>query len=225
MASAIFNYVKDRNGNLGWLMQGMEKVFDSGSALVVAHDMIDHGINDSGSVADEFKALGSFSYIRLDSMATPDNPAERILSRDFIEVIGTHVFSTGEFPLIPKTKSPVLDDNEYLERVFVKALKLTVSNISQSWGFHGDPCEEQLLLDNHFEDWMKSNSCSLIALLRQGYRRANRRYQNSDIALHLFETIKDKVEDLYPEEGMSARITVYPKAEKVYVTPLSFNFY
>ena len=158
-------------GTLGFQIKGRSWA-EPGSAMTLAHDILEHFPNDRGSTEEEFMALGASLFVRNEGEYHAQKNAHNCdpgyqMSGD-IEMQTDYMMQRGESIWIRspgRTEACAMNIEGYISTALEFAMKE-----SRSRSDDGRP-EEWLRPENHWKarGWM-----------RRGYRKAQRRYKGID---------------------------------------------
>ena len=200
MLHKTFKYKKDCNGAVGWIEVGAPACYNSGTGMLVAHDVLEHfkpTTYSKDSWEDELLALGAMVYVRgeqgyFHSMYHPD--WKKHLESD-ISMVLEFVSTTRK--LKPCRSRDVYSTREDMYDVVFNAWKyLDTEYIVPT---------DQLNLITHY--------------LVKGYNLANRRYHDAGYVIcDMFLQIEEEVNSLskYAETGDLLKINVNIKRKEVH---------
>lgn len=184
MSTHIFTWAEDRHGETGWLLKGMEDIFDAVGGRSVAHDVFEHlpRGRKHGVIADEMMALGVRLHLRVLSqwwwtksyLTTPAQAwaSEIAQQLEYIQIEGYDV---------PAPRSvPEVDDET--ERIIAEALQPACA-MYREMGFNAIEPYDRLL--QRLVDW-----------LRVGVAAGAKRWPDPANAMGVLEYIERQVDHL-----------------------------
>lgn len=174
MITRLFVFAHDPDsGNDGWRPKNLVD-FAPGNPYLVAHDTLEHFPNDTGTLADEIRALGAYAFVRIDSgyvfkstiFSNPDRVLARVIASTIADTISDSDMcdladAPGTLPLNPSRYGHAKD--AMLQRAIGHAISMLASDY---------------LKDSEFAEEVQSPefAANLLSWLRIGYRAAHRRY-------------------------------------------------
>jgi hypothetical protein len=186
------------------------------SGLLLAHDLIEHqnGLDSIGSVWDELEALGAVWFTRGEcgQLGNGYFSPQQALASDLLNLSRFVNFKRIADKLKGYKK---LRFNSYIK----DDLLSVISELKK------DSIESEIEVELTDKDFQTYKAYCLHHMII-GYRKANKRFNNNDIANHLFIEIKSKISkvlkfhDLY--EGSEYSLS-YDKSGNVYVKSIN-NF-
>ena len=225
MFTKLFTYAEDpKSGRTGWRPAALGN-FAPGNPLLVAHDLVEHAPNDTGTLEDEFRAVGALAFTRITSgyfrEQNPDAEADSFLARLIMATLPDP--ATGSFTAlaVPSASAP-LDGATY------------------------DAAADQLLQDGIWEametywvdlahepgtDAFLTTYCSaeakehMLGWMRKGYRDAFARYWgDARLAAFLLKEVKTEVSQVNARHnlkfGDQLLLSVFPENWKAHATYL-----
>lgn len=175
-----FNLIKNGMPNNG-------SEFVAGHGLIIAHDIIEHqqGLKNIGTLEDELIALGGITYTRVvtGELQTPIFTGEKSLSFDIarmFEYYSEKCYRSGK-KYYPKR---LLEDYEYdsiMETIQI-ARKSLILNEDEEW-YYDDDRKKYI---EPYLSWCKH-------LMLHGVYKAEKRFGNNHVALHVFKMIEEEV--------------------------------
>lgn len=163
----LFNFtagVHARKGSKGWAPDWYPSA-DPLPGEFCAHDILEHFPNDKGDIAGELLAIGAKLYIRGDGGYISDFAADE--SYTIAELIGKDIADGNPWPTkAPKNKPSALDARAEL------TIRRTVREAFRKAREEHGPAAYHLTGEDSF--------AVTVALLRQGYRLARKRYWRHD---------------------------------------------
>lgn len=209
---ATYTFVRRHNeeyGTDGWLLKGAPISYDPIGGMGVAHDILEHRLNDTGSVEDELLALGASFYVRgrggywNDTPKSPGFHVSSVISFDLgMKYEGVQLLS-------PPGKSRPLDNNDYDDvNCWISEALLSAAR----------DLKEQEVRDKDTRQFVSYAE----GWLRQGFRRAQRRYREicPESLTYMFKKIEQTADRLLEDDDSlycPMVVRVIPKKESVSV--------
>jgi hypothetical protein len=205
----VFDYAEHQEGGWnGWRPKWIPGA-DPLGALVVPHDILEHGRGDSGSIADELIAFGRMLYIRAEGGYwhrlndvhgwAGHTQAEFV---DFVNQVG----QGKEWPSIadPRISKKPLEDWESEIQKFCTGISDFIRR---------EFSDDEFSVDDYFSPVQLK---AMAGLFRYGYRDAQKRYPNSDETAVLFRRIEVEAERIgkFAELGDQLIITIVKSTNK-----------
>ncbi len=181
--------------NIGFKLIGREWA-DPVEGLGLAHDVLEHARKDTGTIEEEFSALGASLYVRdLDDAYHQLNPmgnndvVENLKSEFYFQ---TQYWDEAGYTQLAKHRGQKLKDHPEVEEILEKiARKVPAFVYNEIGGHHPLGSREQI--------------SRAITWMRQGFRRAKSQYKGirQYNLTHAFVQIAKKADDLLRmyEEG------------------------
>jgi hypothetical protein len=180
----------EMTGELGLCIPGLAPSEIVNASLVgdgVAHDLIEHqnGAREIGGIADEMEALGALYFVRgctgeiNRGRSGSAYTAEQTIAHDLARMFDD--WQNGQYLSLKTPRTRPTDDDSSLNSIVEWARK-----------YIGDNANEQTRAPNWVE--LRRDYLALcLALMRVGYRKAKRKYKNTDEANYLFWDIADAI--------------------------------
>lgn len=193
MNNVRFTYVSEKDsdqGVAGWILNSAP-MFDPSVEMGIAHDVIEHGYGDAGTLEEEIQAIGSLIFTRLESgwiagMGLSKKDTEIVVD-NIINTISDYSRDNMNILLQSGVKSDKttksLDSlSDYGERVINEAIKKLKSELlskDQSNYAWDDSAKKSELISVLSSPLVLSN---IRNNLRKGYRRAYHRFNGDSCA-------------------------------------------
>ena len=195
MAHATLVHTRhDEYGFNGWRLK-RHPTFEPVDARGVAHDLLEHAPRDNGRVIEEMRALGAFTFTRIDSGLLYEEykgraPVSEILGMDILATFrnATGLGYNGSH-LKEKASRWKLPDYEEYEAAFRDAIAYAHSHWANELG------EDELTIAQADEYFTGHGAAVLMTALRAGFRWAGHRYHSPHRAATLFQRIEAKVKE------------------------------
>lgn len=210
LATEIFTLREDRElGGLGWFPRWAPETFYGNlEGRMFAHDMLEHKPNDSGSVADECRALGAVLRVRGDWLSNPYNGGtsyHEAIQSDLISMLrDTDVFSNYELSFKAKRLPRGLSFDLVHDREWINEL---VTMLQREYNNDDNPPSAR--------EYRQLVRCAL-QYMKQGYIEACKRYPKHLDMRHVFMQTAEAVDKhlKYEEysEGEQLTVIVYDDA-------------
>lgn len=212
-----FIYSTDDNLGLDGLRPAWFENADPTNGRGVAHDMLEHFKHQVGPIEGELEALGSAMALRWEHEPSSTSSAEEIMARDICTVICDMAQSGHRVPA-PKNSKKLSDCFSYADDAIVSGVKQGMED-----------ARKELLHDEPDDDFLKLLTVELqttmIAWIRQGYRKAVKRYDGVDLytlGTHFFKKVTTKIDSLLSSEnlhlGDRVRVSLYPQSDRVAIS-------
>lgn len=194
---------------------------DPTSGRGVAHDMLEHFRHQAGPVEGELEAFGAFLAIRLEQgaiYAIGSRSPTDVLAED-VRGLLVDMADLGLPVPAPKTSRRLNELHVWADDTLVDAVRRGMDLARREWASRREqgqqaPDAGQLLTD--------TLQATLVAWIRQGYRRALRRYDRLDLyqlGNAFFSKIGNKLEQLldseFLTEGDRIRISLHPRTARI----------
>lgn len=188
MVNITVQYAEDdETGILGLRPIGLPSDMNSSvEGYAVAHDVLEHlnGFENIGPIADELQALGAMWYIRgqfgmLSKRGTIYSPHESI-AFDLSRMFEDFYLHNSYLPIPPKTKKCDFDDD------FHDIIKLM---LEKGWFDSSD------IRPDH-DSVVKLYKRAALSYMRIGYRKAKKRYEDSNKINMLFWRMSEAFDDI-----------------------------
>lgn len=162
-------------GTIGAIEKGAPENFEPLGGMGIAHDCFEHFEGDTGSIDDEFQAIGCMIHIRLETGVLRDE--------DVIMEFNTlyNYFLQGYSMTSPtKTVKPL---NNYIEYLASRM----------------KPFLEREGFNDNFEDFENA----FVYFANKGYRRSQKKYTKPGTTSYIFTLIQNEVDSIleYAQEG------------------------
>lgn len=178
-----------------------------------AHDMLEHFLSQKGPVEGELAAFGAFLAIRLEQggLNTGERTEVQVLASDISSVLADIL--DLELPLPAIKGSRALDDvYEWADSTIDAALTLAFVEARSEWASQGtEPSSYEHLLTPVMR-------ATYQAWMRNGYRRALRRYEGVDLyglGNRFFKQVQKTLDELLRcdnlSEGDEIRVSLHPR--------------
>jgi hypothetical protein len=183
----------------------------------VAHDMLEHFLAQKGPAEGELAAFGAFVAIRLEQGSLTGNPRtpEDVLAADIASVLKDILDLDLPVPA-PKTSRPLDDVYVSADELINEALTRAFTMSRNEWAACGtEPSSYEHLLT-------ASMRSTYQAWMRDGYRRALKRYDGIDmygLGGRFFRKIEKTLDTLlgsgYLLEGDQVRVSLHPRTFEI----------
>jgi hypothetical protein len=191
----VFKY--DREFDLcGWCPEKLP-MFNAGSAMGVAHDILEHFPDTTDAPHDEFQALGAALHVRGDdyfSQTTPIDPkAWSNLASDVFYIFSKIYYGEAPALIAPKRAVKKLRSSmENIENDISMAIDRTRCDLINKW-------DEESVSQGEMQSritWLDTHCEFARQWLRHGYLRARRRFRQlpSWRLCELFRVVETEVE-------------------------------
>lgn len=169
---------------------------------VAAHDILEHGPKDDGSIEAEFMAFGAMFYVRgYDYFASKGryNPDPAYQAHSDVWEQYRYAMMRGEsFTLRDPGRVPPCDEDDTIERMLDLA-----KSMCRAEAEHDEQDPEAM------DEWLsEENIRRMRGWMRKGYRRAVRRYRNCSWPGGLFYDIEKALQPYCVEEYLGQTIKV-----------------
>lgn len=213
---------------IGWLLNNAPNSWEPVAANIVAHDILEHIENDSGTPEEEAMALGAVIYIRgLGGYWRNFN--HQMMCGDCRKLKAGH-YDQGpahikcdlvyfiESGILPRKmeREPLTSNHEEFATI-VSLIELTINKSNADIVKANSESEEivdnaDLNLADNFREWMIEGAARCIA-----------RYENCDsfMLCSTFEQITNRLKNFKPEEGDIIELEIYPERAVVEVKYIS----
>ena len=190
-----FEYKEDEEfGTMGWALPIAG--FNVGDGRIVAHDVMEHGAGESGTVVEELRALGAMVLIRglggyFDSLHRND-PAFHA-SADVTRMLRDVYEERDYIPhCIREQSKRAISDGTYAQDIIDRTINLARRDLVDEIGEHPAPL------------WMTQHLNACRQLMMEGYRNAKRRYRGHDCwsLCCTFNDIQRQVDKVHGDVGM-----------------------
>ena len=183
----------EEHGTKGWKpdwIPGGEPL----TGIGVAHDVMEHWTNQSGSWNDELVALGAALFVRGDGGWFAANGRSKHNDRwsvntcsDIVEGMRKHVWQDEPWVSLLSGRAGSHRLDEWNE----SEIEHCLNRVRQDF-------REEVGEDFNRAQWMVSDLYmqQMARLMRVGYRKAERRYRNAYAAAHVFSQIAEKSDKL-----------------------------
>jgi hypothetical protein len=208
-----FTYARSDGDNFKGLQPAWFANADPTTGRGAAHDMLEHFLGQKGPVEGELAAFGAFVAIRLEqgSMGNQERSEVQILASDIVSVL-TDILEL-ELPVpAPKISRPLDETYEWADSTIDAALTLAFADVRKEWAYQGTE-------DSSFEHLLTPTMrATYQAWMRDGYRRALRRYEGVDLyglGNKFFKKIQRTLDGLLNSgslsEGDEIRVSLHPR--------------
>lgn len=217
------------SGSMGWRILS-QPTFTPASPRLVAHDIIEHGPNDDGSLEDEIRAIGAVAFVRLASGAIYADsdcdvgslPLPELAASFFVLVMHNAMGDGVRLDLKEPPTSEPLDALTYgagRDEVLRQGLALAAQQLPR-YAIPEDCSKAQ-------RDALCSEDSQrrMLGWARLGYKEAFARYLGDpQLGAYLYNEVKSKVAKISygrgVREGDELHVTVSPATREVTVTHL-----
>lgn len=179
----------------------------------VAHDMLEHFLSQKGPVEGELAAFGAFLAIRLEqgSLDLVFRSEAQVLASDIVSVLADILDLELALPALKRSRA--LDDSyEAADNTIDAALTLAFAEARSDWATQGtEPSSYEHLLT-------PAMRATYQAWIRDGYRRALKRYDGVDLyrlGNRFFKEVQKTLDALLHcgslSEGDKIRVSLHPR--------------
>ncbi len=195
----------------GWIPKGFPE-FNAGKGMLVAHDVLEHFTDDSGTLEAEIRALGAMVFIRGEggyfwnkgSIHGPGKNLGADLAKFYDELSDGMHSCYDEFSMPPRTCRLDTEGDYIIEEALEEAKKLF--RLEQEYNRNDNPIDLK-----EPKEWERK----MRGWLRIGYRKAVKRYCKAEpyACSELFRHIEMAVDNIYADfsQGDILTIKVNPK--------------
>lgn len=182
----------EMTGEIGLCIPGLAPSEIVNASLVgdgIAHDLVEHmnGASEIGGIDDELEALGAMWFVRgCTGQLRRDNigsaySAERNIASDLSRMFDDH-YHGGQY-VGPLVRTRAVQDDDSLREIVSYAQESIIKNEN------GHDIENAAERNKVMARYL----AVCLARMRIGYRKARRKYKNTDEANHLFWDIAEAV--------------------------------
>ena len=203
MITRLFVFCNDPDSGFeGWRPKDLVD-FNPGNQYLVAHDTMEHFANDTGTLADEIRALGAFAFVRIDSGYAFKNTIfsnrDMILARVIASTIADDIRDRDSCDLADAPGTLPLNPARYghaKDQMMQRAIQLAIPMLTNEWDLGNSEFAEEFNSPEF--------AANLLGWLRIGYRAAHRRYRgDANLAGHLMQSTCEKVAKLKTQHNLA----------------------
>lgn len=191
-----------------------------GRGEVCAHDILEHFRRQTSPLEGEAEAIGACIFLRVEPGVLGPTGGAKTVSAEVGGMLRDFLYSEGALQL-PTTKASRPLESSWVERFLVDAVKQGIAEAWREYTYDTQGMDEDRLAELRQAVLAPAVADAFVYWIRRGYRRAARRYHDSDactVGGYLFDRIGKSLDDLLNRvediPGLQVRVSVQPRYAK-----------